>query len=886
MTTLPCAVPHLRCRVPARPGATIRRDRLVEALGESAAQPSTVTLLTAPAGSGKTTLLVDWISATHNPRNHNPGSHTTKPAVAWLTIDESDNSLASLRACIASALMQSGSGAVADAVVGLPLPGEPEYANYSALLVEALESVDEPILMVLDDAHLLHDRDVLVALGNFLHWPPRNVRTVIASRFEPPLALQKLRLDGRVRDITTDDIAFTSSEADTMFAASGITLSSTDFDAVIARTQGWAAGLRLATMTLANSRDPGSVVDRFTGSQHNVADYLVSEVLAGLTSEVRRFLVETSVPAWFTVDLAEQLTGSSNVQQTLDLLLARNFLIEQTPGPDLTYRYHPLMRGYLRAEMYRLGVAQVRNLESVASQWFTESRQPLQALEHSTQAGDSRATSATLASSGLDLVMQGHSEAVVRALERSPQNVRESAYGRLLSAAAHLTNGSTAPAVSTLAALRRHMPTTPDSDAAGAAELLRRALEVQAAFQTGNIGAALAHLEALEIGQADSPALDAFTLSTAGTARLYLGRTGEARRLLADAVAHAQAGGLHRTALMCMTASAASHLLDGQLDDALVRSRDAVAYAGTHSITETEIAAAACSLGALVAHLRMDAVSHPDTMWSTIGSAPVPAVADYGRRAAWALGTRTDSRGVHRVGREWLEYDRPVIPGFEALLAPVVQQRYHSAGESLWAAELVGVTARRIGRTGEVSLLTADVHRRCGRLDAADAELAPVIEGTRTCASPVTLVRALLAASSIAHAKRNPTKAYELATRALTLAEPERILRPFAEYGSDVREILSRNHGRFGRLESFADTVRGAVPPRGRDDAPRPTTTLTPRELELLRELPSWRTAEQIASDHFVSVNTIKTHLRGIYRKLEVRSRRDAIAAAHDLGLL
>ncbi|NIL75275.1 LuxR C-terminal-related transcriptional regulator [Rhodococcus sp. B10] len=874
MTALPCAVPHLRCRVPARPGATIRRGRLIESLDVAVAEPGTVTLLTAPAGSGKTTLLVDWLA---------DAPAATDTAVAWVSVDETDNSLATLRSCVVSALMQSGSSRVADAVAELPAPGEPGYDDFSALLFAALDGVDVPVVLVLDDAHLLHDPDVLVALGNFLHWPPRGLRTVVAGRYEPPLALQKLRLDGRVRDIGSVDIAFTRAEADTMFADAGILLSSNAFDAVIERTQGWAAGLRMAAMTLADSPDPGSTVDRFTGSQHSVADYLVSEVLEGLTPAVRRFLVETSVPAWFTVDLAERLTGSLEVRQTLDMLLARNFLIEETPGPTPTYRYHPLMREYLRAEMYRWGVEQVRNLETVASQWFTASKQPLQALEHSMHSGDGPAVVATLTTSGLDLVLEGHSDVILQALEHGPRAVAESAYGRLLGAAAHLTVGDTAPAMSTLAALRGQAT---DGRVDDRSELLHRTLEVQAAMQTGNIGAALDKLEILDIGRADDPGLDAFTLATAGIARMYLDRTTEARKLLSDATANARAGRLHRTALMCMTAAAAVELLGGHLDDALRGSRAAVDHARRHAIGDTEIADAALSLAAVVAHLRMDAVTHSTTLWASIGFATEPAVAEYGRRAASALGTRTDAHGVPKVGREWIEYERPVIPGLEALLVPVVQQKYFAAGESLWATELVGVTSRRLGRTGEISLLAADVHRRAGRLDAAESELAAVVDGSRRCVSPVTLIRALLAASSIALTRRNPTKSFQLATRALALAEPERILRPFAEAGQNVRDVLTRNHGRFGRLEAFADAARTAIPHRHPDVEPRSSTTLTPRELELLRELPSWRTAEQIASDHFVSVNTIKTHLRGIYRKLEVRSRRDAIAAAHELGLL
>ena len=138
----------------------------------------------------------------------------------------------------------------------------------------------------------------------------------------------------------------------------------------------------------------------------------------------------------------------------------------------------------------------------------------------------------------------------------------------------------------------------------------------------------------------------------------------------------------------------------------------------------------------------------------------------------------------------------------------------------------------------------------------------------------------------VAAARAHPTRAFDTVVRALAIAEPESILLPFAEAGLPIRDILSHNHGRFGALESFADLARAAVPQDANMTARRTSGALTRRELELLRELPSWRTAEQIAADHFVSVNTVKTHLRGIYRKLEVRSRRDAIATAHELGLL
>lgn len=884
MTTLPLSAPPappaplLRSRIPTLNGATIRRHRLLDEL-DRAWNSGSVTLLTAPAGSGKTMLLVDWIDA----RGLDLGS------VAWLTVDESDNDVAGLRTRIASTFAHAGSAALTDAIASLPSENDPGYEHFSALLVEALESVDEQITLILDDSHLLHHREVLGLIGAFLRWPPRNVRIVVAGRFEPPLALQKLRLDGLVHDISSSTIAFTPDEATEMLARSGLVLQQDNLSKLMNRTEGWAAGLRLAGMMLTGSAQPSDVLDAFTGTQHTVADYLVGEVLSHLPKDVRTFLVETSVPDWFTTDLAERLTGENHAQDIIDGLLAQNFLIERVPGPEPVYRYHPLMRGYLRAEIARLGVEQIRNLERVAASWFNAYRQPLQALQHSVHAGDSATIIDTLRDSGLGMVLRGDGSQVLTAMSRSPHEVRRHPISQLISAAAFLTEGTVAPAVSILSTLRRSA-TTPVTDRTTRvdldAEMLRRALEVHASIHTGKIAGALARMMQLDIGESGSPELDSYTLMVTGLAELHLGRTAGALHHLADATANARAGNLHLTALGCMATVAGTQFLAAQFDDALATAQEARDYSRLHSLTESPLSSVVQSLELLIdtLHVAPTSTQIPHDVWIDIARSHDPAVADYGRRASWALNATT-ARLAHD-DREWLEFDRPALAGFEALFAPMIQRRYLALGEIHRATELVEVTARRLGRTGDVALLVSEIHRAHGRVENAENELSTIVDGTKQCISPVNTVRALLAAASIAAARKHPIRAFDMVVRALTLAEPESILLPFVEAGSRVRDILTHNHGRFGLLEAFADRARACVPHQN-TSADRPTTgTLTRRELELLRELPSWRTAEQIAADHFVSVNTIKTHLRGIYRKLEVRSRRDAIAAAHELGLL
>ncbi|MDJ0395410.1 LuxR C-terminal-related transcriptional regulator [Rhodococcus sp. G-MC3] len=889
MTTLPLSVPALRSRIPARSGATITRPRLLDLIDgdlidgnliDGSGNPAAVTLLTAPAGSGKTMLLADW-AETHSGPDRGP--------IAWLTVDEAHNDLATLRACIVATFAYAGSSALADAISMLPTAEDPSYVDFSTLLLETLESVDHTITLILDDIHLLHDPDALALLGTFLRWPPRNVRTIISGRFEPQLALQKLRLEGRVHDISASTISFTADEANEMFARSGTLLGQDDLTKVMIRTEGWAAGLRLAAMALAGAPRPKAVIDAFTGTQHSVADYLVDEVLAYLPTDVRAFLIETSVPDWFTTDLAEQLTGNVRAQEIIEGLLAQNFLLDRIPGPEPTYRYHPLMRGYLRAEIARLGAGQIRNLERVASSWFNSYRQPLQALQHSVHAGDGPTIIDILSESGLGLVLRGHSAQVLVAIEHSPADVRRHITAQLVSAAAFLTDGHVAPAVSILSSLRRSAtnPATAQTSAAALdTEILRRSLEVHASIHVGDISAALTRAQQMDLGRSGSPELDSYSLMVAGLAELHLGRRGPAAHALGDAIANARAGNLHRTALICMSLQAVSHFLAAQLDDALDSVRECADYAQRHEMAADASYSIVQSVELLVGVVRMTStsISGPGDVWNAMIGSHDPVVADYGRRVSWAL--RASAERTGQQDREWFEMDRPALPALEGLLAPMVQRGYLTSGEIHRASELVDVTARRLGRVGEVCLLAAEIHRHHRRFDAADAELSGILDGTRRCVSPVTLIRALLASASVAANRMHSVRAFEMVTQALARAAPESILLPFGEASGSVREILAHNHGRFGTLEAFADRARAAVPPEGREVDPRASNTLTRRELELLKELPSWRTAEQIAADHFVSVNTVKTHLRGIYRKLEVRSRRHAIEVAHELGLL
>ncbi|MCZ4557531.1 LuxR C-terminal-related transcriptional regulator [Rhodococcus maanshanensis] len=870
-----------RNQIPNYAHPVIRRGRLLDSLSEAMFSPpdspTTVAMLIAPVGTGKTMLLSDWAAAVSVQPN--------PPTIAWLTVEERDNDLDTVRSAVRATLESTGNPAVSDAVRDLP-PINDE--NYPFAMAQALEAVGEPVWLILDDAHLLHEPTVLEALGNFLRWAPPSLRTILAGRFEPPLAVHRMRLEGRVCDLSHRDLAFTEEEAAILFAEHGVRLDGLDLTKILGRTEGWAAGLRLAAISLARHPDPTAMITDFSGDSRVVADYLVNEVLDGLTEHEREFVVETSVPDAFTVELAEALTGNQGSRDVLDTLEHSNFLVERVCGSPGWYRYHPLLREYLRAEVGRLGRDAVGDLERVAAGWFARSGDHEHALEHALQAGDDDALLTLLQECGLRLVLAGNWATVISVLDRVSPTVRADPSTRLLRVAAELARGNTAAASSTLSALDRASDQD-DAEMPAELEMLGDGLRLQVAVQTGGIENALKTLQSDPVGEAGDPELDSFALLQEGIAELYLGRLVPAGLHLEDALATARAAELPAVVLEALTGLAAVAAYRCRLDDMIARASEATDHGRVHDLTGHRHCQLAQLFGALGHYLRVE-----DEAAAQLASLCVPHLAACESpamgRASVLLGAilefeSTDDR--HAAARVIRDHcapgrNRPLPPGTTALLATSAQRAFLQVGEPVWAAQVAELTTAELGHGGEVAVLQATMSLHHRRLDAARRELAPVLSGELECLSDVTLIRAWLMAATIADARDDSITARSALVEAITIAEPEAILRPFRDGGEPLRDLLDRHRGRFGVYDKFAERARSVIP----QSAQGATDLLTPREMELLVELPSWHTAEQIAADLFVSVNTVKTHLRGIYRKLDVRTRRDAITEARARGLL
>ena len=856
-----------------RTDRVVSRARLLDALDTTLDNPDnsgSVVLVCAPAGSGKTTFLADWA--------HRTREKPERPVVAWTTVVDRDHHHGhTLHAELVRALVNTGDLQIQKICDELPQP----TAVQRLPVVRSLLELDETVWLVLDDAHLLHYPDELADLEELLRAPPQHLRVIVCGRFEPPLAFQKLRLEGRVTDVTFEDLAFTAQEAAVMLGEHDVSLDPADLSALMERTEGWAAGIRLAGMSLAGHPDPTSLIESFSGCRRAVADYLIEQVLAGQSDEIRQFLIKTSVPSTFTAALAEELTGCADAHAIIDQLEHRNFLISRIESSPTEFRYHPLLRSYLRAEISRLGHRAVLELEHVAARWYAEFGESLLSLEHGITAGDVSDVESVLEESGLALVLDGHGESVERLIAQAPRSIRDRTIAGLVRAAALLHSDNP-----TLAASLLESVDSAEDGVSANTTLLEQALRVQVSIHTGDITDAVDTSTGEDPGPSGDPSLDSFAALQRGRAQLYLGHLGPAEEDLRRARLHAREIDSARIDAQASSALGAVALCRGHLGEAqslVAHSRTTTLDCDPHASTDTR---KATLLEAMCHYLRNDIARSIELISTVVVDDTDAHLARESALTAALFGIdlaedrRAAVAALHTISVTGSA--TPLPPGVLASCLPSIQFAYLHIGETTWARELLGDVSKALGRTGDVTLLEAILHLCANQLERARTLLQPVLTGELPCAAATNMVTAWLVEAEVARRRAHDSRAHDALVEALRLAEPEGVLRPFHDMTSAARELLSASRGRFGARDSFADLVWTSFPKTTVTTAEQ----LTRRELELLAELPTWRTAEEIASDLCVSVNTVKTHLRGIYRKLGVTTRRDAVTAAHDHGLL
>ncbi len=356
------------------PPGFVPRRRLVEALGEGLVRGRV--LASAPAGFGKTALLADWARGGGGP-------------VAWLGLDGGDSDPARFWRYAVAALDRARPGLAGR--VGPLLPGSSEGLVTALINELAADPGPDEVLLVLDDYHLVDSGPVHESVAFLLENLPPGLRVVVSGRADPPLPLPlaRLRARGQLAELRAADLRFTAEEAAALLGeTAGPGLPGTAVAALVARTEGWAAGLQLAGLSLRGHADPAGFAASFSGSHRFVLDYLADEVLVGQPGQVRAFLLETSVLERLSGELCDAVTGRAGSQAMLqDIERAGLFLVplDEVRG---WWRYHHLFADLLRARLQAEQPGRVPALHRAAAAWCEEHDLADDAVRHALAAGD------------------------------------------------------------------------------------------------------------------------------------------------------------------------------------------------------------------------------------------------------------------------------------------------------------------------------------------------------------------------------------------------------------------------------------------------------------------------------------------------------------------
>jgi len=841
-----------------------------------------VTVVSAPAGSGKTVLLRSWIDQAG-----------LAERAAWVAVgrDERDPQRWWLSVLGALRRTPAGSALIRD------LTAAPELDGWTLVerLLTDLARLAERLWLVLDDLHELGSADARRQLELLMMRAPPELRFVLATRHDVRLGLHRLRLEGELTELRTDDLPFSVDEARALFIAAGVKLAEPTLRLLHERTEGWVAGLRLAALSLAGHPDPDRFVAEFSGSARTVAEYLLAEVLDRQPEQVRRLLLRTSVLERVNGELAGLLTGSGGGERMLQDLEEANAFVVSLDTARSWFRYHHLFAELLQLELRRTQPAEVTALHELAAEWLAEHGYPVEGIRHAQAARDWGLATRLLADHWLGLYLGGQAATVHALIAGFPAGAPAAdAELAAVAAASQLDQGSLETAEQYLALAERGP--IPD-DRRGQAQVLLGVVRLRTVAQAGDQRARAEEAQRLLTLAAEvshpvpgaGEELRAFALDELGDAETWTGRLDQATSHLEQAIALAR-----RTRRPYLEFRGLAYLGEIELNRRFPRaedlSRQALGLAERHGWTHDLFAGfASMTLGsALTWQGRLDEaetwVQRAERTFSAEANPPAAMGGRYVRgQLELGRGRAADALAAFRAAEQ--------LAGPHSLARPLRAWLVHAlacVGDTDGAERMIAALGERDRDRGEMRISAAVLDLARDDPRAATAALAPVLDGTARVGWRSWLVDAFLLEAIARDTLGEPTAADRAVGRALDLASPDRALLWFLVHRAP--ELIQRHARRdtahavlAGEILRLLSGAAPAPPPA----RPRPPLEpLSKSELRVLRYMPTHLSAPEIAAELSVSTSTVKTHLRNLYAKLGVHSRTEAVETARALSLL
>jgi LuxR family maltose regulon positive regulatory protein len=864
-------VPQAKITLPPLPPEFVVRPGLRGSLEASSA--ADVALVCAPAGYGKTLLLADW-------------SRTSTTAdTAWVTVDRDDNDPRRLWTAIVASLDACPSGRRSNTPRVPKVWRVGTVPEFVAELVDAYQVVvGRPIRLVLDDLHELVEPEAVHGLQILVRSRPAAIQLVLSSRCDPPLSLPRLRLTGRLRELRAAQLRFSLAETGELLERSSVHLPRQQVEMLHRRTGGWAAGLRLAALGVAGSADRDGFLAQFSGDERSIADYLVGEVLAGLTTDVQEFLRVISISEPIPAGLAAELSGRQDAGSMLDTLEHETALLTATGPQRDSFGIQELLRTHLLADLRRHGPKRAAELHGAAARWWADQHDPTRALDHAVQSHDPGLLTELLHRFAVSLILSGEHRPLRRALDCvGARVVAADPWLALNSALVHVEAGDIPAARDDVRHAQQSWPADADPDLAVlriVAEQLSAPRAAPATSPPAATGMAIDELPA-------DPDLEALARLGRASSRFDQGDLLGAGAELEHGLTLSSRYGFDYLAMQCLALQGAIAGVNGDVRTMRAVSGQAVAAAAEHGWECSMWSAAGMAMQGYAALMRTETAEAERLSADGLALGVTFSFPQLQFALRAIHGAAIFDRGERTTGLTELQQarselgDLPAGPEQVAATAMLEFRAALTLGHATAARTVRGWLAERAGDTGELDVMRGWAEAGSGRVGHARAIIRPVLRETTSPLLPQTMVDAWLLETAAALAAGERPAARRGLQAALAVAERLDVLRPFAQAGPGVRELLVHQHGSFGARDSFAERALAAGAGHN-----APHAALSERELAVLRLLPSLLSLGEIAADLTVSVNTIKSHVRSIYAKLGVSSRRLAVLAAHEQGLL
>ncbi len=864
----------------------VSRSHLIDRLQSGLAQHRSLTLVSAPAGYGKSTLVAEWSQQAGRP-------------VAWLSLEEADDEPSRFCGYFLAALQQLDASLGKELSVVIHSGQLPPAAVLLSSLSNDLIRANQKFILVLDDYQVIQENYIHQVISGLTSSRLENLHLVLVTREDPPLPLARLRARNQLSEIRAQDLRFNLNEVEAFLVKGmGLHLSRDELNLLVERTEGWAAGVQLAGLSMQGRENPSEVVAGLSGGHRFILGYLAEEVLGVQAPEVQDFLLRTSILSQLSGPLCDAVSGRTDSSDLLEKLWASNLFLFHLDDERRWYRYHHLFAELLQTQLARSKRYSISELHRLAAQWFEDQNMPAEAVRHALAAGEFQRAVELLEKNVWEFLNQGLVRQVDAWLQVIPPEWRAGSVRTSLGYAwMHLLRGNFPASLDYLQQTRNAIAagsTLPAETAELEAECL--ALESNLLQAQGRIPASIETAQqALQRLPGENQRISALAMLALGGAHRQQGDYDQAAATLSQAIYLSQ-----RTNDPVTEVLAAAHLVlmsvqYGRLRYAAQEAEKIIKHMEHMSGGLPPAVGAIYGALGMVQYewnqvdLALDNLRRSIQLGTLMGH---NASVIYSKIALARLHQgRGDLAAASRETTEALDLLRQGAPGW--LKGDIIARQVDLlvANRNLAAAEAL-LNQSGVQPGVEISHQNDSLQVAWLRLWMAQKdERAPglaekILQSAKSSRRDGTCLQALILGAQILADCGEADASHVWLAEALRLGEPEGYTRIFLDEGRAVAVLLEKNtNSVYGRsvlalFPHFEDESE-----KGPDQAGL-IEPLTERELEVLRLLAQGMKYSEIAARLVVSLNTVRFHVKGIYSKLGVSKQSGAIARARQLGLL